>query len=150
MYHHARQSQRHARQDAQCAAVHPHLVVAIDKDVGQHEHEQTDKQTAAEVDATQAYPVGHGAEGAAHHQLHAHHHAHGADDEYVHHLPGEVIAEPRRQEGAALDRREQHDMEHGEEHGKVAAGSYPQLDVAHQLKGALQLGHAAYEAHHQQ
>ena len=56
VYHHARQSQRHARQDAQCAAVHPHLVVAIDKDVGQHEHEQTDKQTVAEVNATQAYP----------------------------------------------------------------------------------------------
>ena len=41
-------------------------------------------------------------------------------------------------------------MEHREEHGEVALRRNPQLDVAHALEGALNLGYSCYETRHNQ
>ena len=55
------------------------------------------------------------------------------------------MAHPRGKPSAALYRSEQDEMKHGEEHGKIALGGNPVLDIAHALEGALYLGYTGHE-----
>lgn len=140
------QDEREGDNPAQAGRLEPHQVVAIDKEVADHQHQHAHQQPGGDVDALERHPLRHRAEGLAKGELHEDDEAHRADGEHVHHLPREVEGNHCRKPRAACDGGEQDDVQHGEEDPEVARRRDPQLDVAHTLEGALYLRDARDEA----
>ena len=117
--------ERGAANEAQMGRMPPVEPVAIVEHIGHLQAQHGPKQRAEPVDAFERHYLGHGVERTGEQALHGEHEEHEAGNEPVHEGPMVQKGELRRQIGGELHGGEQHDVEQGEEDGKVALGGHP-------------------------